>query len=81
MRPDRLLYLGIVVTLVACAVGLLFSHATFPASNQTYIGNLRSHIFHRTSCKYLPCPENRRHFDSRSDAIDADYRPCRRCRP
>ncbi|MHB9036356.1 MAG: Ada metal-binding domain-containing protein [Armatimonadota bacterium] len=52
-----------------------------PASVSSYIGNTRSYVFHRQSCRYLPQTKNRSHFESRKEAVDAGYRPCRKCRP
>lgn len=52
------------------------------ASNQTaYIGNRNSHVFHLPSCSSLPAEKNRVYFDSREAAIEAGYRPCKRCNP
>lgn len=45
----------------------------------TYIGNLNSLKFHRTSCSSLPKESNRIYFDSRSAAVDSGYEPCKRC--
>lgn len=47
----------------------------------TYIGNINSMKFHRTSCSSLPKESNRIYFDSRSAAVDAGYTPCQRCTP
>lgn len=47
----------------------------------TYIGNINSLKFHRTSCCSLPKESNRVYFDSRSAAVDAGYVPCKRCNP
>ena len=53
-----------------------------PASSQTsYIGNKKSKVFHRTTCWTLPAEKNRVYFDSRDDATDAKYRPCKNCNP
>ena len=48
-----------------------------------YIGNARSGIFHYDSCQYVyrMNDSNKVYFDSREDAVDAGYRPCRVCRP
>lgn len=48
-----------------------------------YIGNARSGIFHYDSCQYVyrMNNSNKVYFDSREDAVDAGYRPCRVCRP
>lgn len=47
----------------------------------TYIGNINSLKFHRTSCSSLPKESNRVYFDSRSAVVDAGYIPCKRCNP
>lgn len=47
----------------------------------SYIGNVNTGKFHRSSCGYLPYPENQVYFDSREDAIYAGYDPCQRCDP
>lgn len=46
-----------------------------------YIGNLNSHKFHRVSCSSLPKEKNRIYFDSREEAINSGYVPCKRCNP
>jgi len=51
------------------------------SSSGGYIGNVNSHIFHRPTCSSLPDPENRVYFKTLQEAIDAGYRPCRRCNP
>lgn len=48
-------------------------------SSGTYIGNINSLKFHRTSCSSLPKESNRVYFDSRSAAVNAGYVPCQRC--
>lgn len=47
----------------------------------TYIGNVNSMKFHRTSCSSLPKESNRIYFSSRYAAVDAGYVPCKRCSP
>lgn len=46
-----------------------------------YIGNLKSHVFHRSDCTGLPAEKNRILFDSREQAIEYGYRPCGTCNP
>lgn len=46
-----------------------------------YVGNKKSHKFHRSSCSYLPDADNRRIFKSRDAAISAGYDPCGHCNP
>jgi len=50
-------------------------------SEASYIGNLRSKVFHRPSCSSLPAEKNRVSFDTRDEAIRQGYRPCRNCSP
>lgn len=50
-------------------------------SSGTYIGNINSLKFHRTSCSSLPKESNRVYFDSRSAAVNAAYVPFQRCNP
>lgn len=47
----------------------------------TYIGNLNSHVFHRTECSGLPAEQNRVTFSNREEALEAGYTPCGRCDP
>lgn len=47
----------------------------------TYIGNINSLKFHRTSRSSLPKESDRVYFDRRSAVVDAGYVPCKRCNP
>ena len=49
----------------------------------SYIGNRRSHIFHRAGCHYVRRMNegNKVEFDNRDEAIDEGYRPCLKCCP
>jgi len=49
------------------------------ASN--YIGNINSLKFHIPSCYTLPAEENRVYFNTRNEAINAGYVPCKNCKP
>lgn len=48
-----------------------------------FIGNKRSHKFHRDSCVWVlkMSPGNKVHFESREKAVQAGYIPCKVCRP
>lgn len=46
-----------------------------------YVGNKKSHKFHKTTCSYLPDSQNQRRFKSRDSAIAAGYEPCGKCNP
>jgi hypothetical protein len=70
--------------LVALVIGCLVAMAALSVHSNSapaYIGNVRSHVFHRQICRHLPTAKNRTYFDTRSQAIDAGYRPCRKCKP
>jgi len=47
----------------------------------SFIGNINSLVFHRSSCGSLPAPQNRIYFETRVAAENAGHRPCRRCSP
>lgn len=44
-------------------------------------GNIRSRVFHASSCTYYSCKNCIQPFGSKGDAIAAGYRPCKRCKP
>ena len=46
-----------------------------------YIGNKNTLKFHLPSCKSLPLDKNRVYFDSREDALEQGYDPCKNCKP
>jgi len=72
------------LALVFLIVGSLLMVASLSVCSNAapaFIGNVRSRVFHRQTCRYLPTANNRTYFDTRSRAIDAGYRPCRKCRP
>ncbi|HEX2950008.1 MAG TPA: MBL fold metallo-hydrolase [Armatimonadota bacterium] len=52
-----------------------------PVDSGGYIGNMHSHVFHRSSCESLPAEHNRVYFSSRTAAIREGYHPCGRCAP
>lgn len=52
-----------------------------PEGGDGYIGNTSTKKFHEPSCSYLPDSSNRTYFDTRDEALDAGYSPCRRCYP
>ena len=70
----------LMLCLATCAVR---SCTTSPPKSGeiTYIGNKNSKVFHKPTCANLPMEKNRREFSSRSDAINAGYRPCQNCNP
>lgn len=48
-----------------------------------YIANARTGVFHRADCQYVAKmnSDNEVKYESRNDAIDDGYRPCKKCRP
>lgn len=67
--------------LIACSLLMAANLSVCSNSAPAYIGNLRSHVFHRQTCRYLPAAKNRTYFDTRTEAVDGGYRPCRKCKP
>lgn len=57
------------------------SSAQTEEQSVTYIGNVKSHVFHRSDCSSLPAEKNRILFDSREQAIEYGYHPCGSCNP
>ena len=46
-----------------------------------YHGNRKSHKFHKPSCRWYNCKNCTKIFNSRQDAINAGYVPCKICKP
>jgi len=61
------------------AVAMAASTNSSSSSRCNYIGNRRTHIYHRPTASHLPKPENRVCFSSRAAAERAGYRACRLC--
>ena len=59
------------------------SYESKSISDYAYIGNANSRKFHKASCSSVRDMKdyNKVGFDSRSEAIDAGYDPCKRCHP
>lgn len=49
-------------------------------TEEKYIGNKNSKIFHLTNCSSLPNEDNRSYFDNKSEAINSGYRACKKCK-
>lgn len=47
----------------------------------SYIGNVKSDIFHYSDCISLPAEKNRIPFSTNQSAIDSGFLPCGRCNP
>jgi micrococcal nuclease len=46
-----------------------------------YHGNVSSHVFHASDCKYFDCKKCTKLFQNREAAIKSGYRPCGICKP
>lgn len=59
------------------------SDSPLDTSQYPYVGSLRGNIFHRSDqpCAEKIPAENLLGFESITDAIDCDYKPCARCKP
>lgn len=53
------------------------------ASNASvkYVGNIKSKVFHALHCRYANCKKCVISFDTRKEAINYGYRPCKICKP
>ena len=58
-------------------------NSTAQNTKTEYIGNLSSHIFHKSTCGSAATmkEENKIIFYERDDAINEGYTPCKRCKP
>ena len=81
------LVLILVTSLISETTSARLSHdhkmlATAPDSG-LYVGILDSYIFHLASCRYVAntVPANKVYFDTRDEAIDAGFVPCKVCNP
>ena len=54
---------------------------TVTAGVHGFHGNIKSHVFHSSSCSDYNCKKCVTVFESREDAIAAGYRPCKQCKP
>jgi hypothetical protein len=54
-----------------------------PAAPLAYVGSVRMDKFHRVDCKWAKriSPENRYSFQSRAQAIEQGFAPCKVCKP
>ena len=52
-----------------------------PGDEPLYIGNKNTKKFHLPSCSYLPEEKNQVAFNSREEAIEEGFDPCKKCNP
>lgn len=50
-------------------------------NESVYIGNVKSMVFHRPTCRNLPSEKNTATLNSREEAIAQGYQPCGNCEP
>ena len=57
--------------------------ATPPALASDYVANARTGKFHYASCRWVAKmnPGNKVYFNTRDDAVNSGYVPCKVCRP
>ena len=69
--------------LSAILVGVCFLTMMSVVFAANYIGNANSKIFHYSDCSSVNKmnPANKISFNSRDEAIQNGYRPCKRCSP
>jgi len=53
----------------------------YPDDSNVYIGNKNTKKLHLPTCRTLPKEENQIQFDSRQNAINEGYAPCKNCNP
>jgi hypothetical protein len=70
------------VLIALIVIGLLLSGFTLVAGAY-FVGSLKSDVFHKPSCFYVDRikPDHLIYFDTYEAAINAGYRPCKRCIP
>ena len=68
---------------IAATLALIILSMATAFANVGYVGNSNSHKFHFADCSTLKKmnPANRVNFNSRDEAINAGYVPCKRCNP
>ena len=64
-------------------IGYLRSDSIVPEMTMeaAYIGNAKSKVFHRPTCKNLPSEKNAVELSSRDEAVKQGYTPCGNCDP
>ncbi|MBQ7454754.1 MAG: hypothetical protein IJS69_06880 [Selenomonadaceae bacterium] len=69
-----------VVALIIMTTTTAFAIALF---DTPYIGNANTMRFHHRNCRSVNemNPDNQRPLNSREEAINAGYVPCKRCKP
>lgn len=69
---------------LTAVVALIVTAAAFAtALAASYIGNSNTHKFHYANCSYVGKmnPAHKVGFNTRDEAINSGYVPCKRCKP
>ncbi len=53
---------------------------SLPEDGGIFQGNRKSPIFHPRHCRYYGCKNCTAVFQSKEEAINAGYRPCKQCK-
>lgn len=69
-----------VVVLLIMSLSMVFSGPII-AIDYNYVGNARSKVFHKLTCRYANCKNCVMKFNNKEDAIKNGYRPCKVCNP
>ena len=76
-------FLAAFVALVVLATVTAFAEPITNFSASKYVGNANTRKFHYASCSMVGKmnPNNKVFMNSREEAIQAGYVPCKRCKP
>jgi hypothetical protein len=74
-RPNRIRRTALAVLFVLVCL------ATPSTASGPYHGNVESWIFHASHCRWYRCKHCTAVFETRQEAIDGGYRPCKVCKP
>ena len=69
----------LLITILSIVSALLFVSLTVAADS--YHGDLKSKIFHNADCQDFNCESCVEILETREDAIEIGYRPCKKCKP
>ncbi len=66
-----------------CVFAVIFAllFVSFAVAAESYHGDVKSKIFHNPDCRDFNCESCVEIFETREDAIEIGYRPCKKCKP
>ena len=67
--------------MIASAAVILALATTVIAQSIVYHGNISTKVFHKPSCAYYDCENCTVSFNTRQEAVNAGYTPCKKCHP